>query len=225
MSDKVVLNDDVSTPPPRLPQRQAHSLELGGEGGYDCPHTHPHSPPTLTPQVASTLPNASTSSVPRANTMIAAPDAPGSNPNPAATTAPLATALTSGAGPAATLGPAAGTGGGTTINGTGTAGTGDAEQTISYSAERIIGNGSFGVVFQATVVETGDVVAIKKVLQDKRFKNRELQVRDKPRTSGGALEDGTDATCTQVASRSPRFPLFTPPFQSFSPAHPALPRS
>ena len=43
-------------------------------------------------------------------------------------------------------------------------------QTISYSAERIIGNGSFGVVFQATVVETGEVVAIKKVLQDTRFK-------------------------------------------------------
>ena len=50
------------------------------------------------------------------------------------------------------------------------------EQTISYSAERIIGNGSFGVVFQAKVVETGEVVAIKKVLQDKRFKNRELQI-------------------------------------------------
>jgi len=50
------------------------------------------------------------------------------------------------------------------------------DQTISYSAERIIGNGSFGVVFQAAVVETGEVVAIKKVLQDKRFKNRELQI-------------------------------------------------
>lgn len=50
------------------------------------------------------------------------------------------------------------------------------DQTISYSAERIIGNGSFGVVFQATVVETGEIVAIKKVLQDKRFKNRELQI-------------------------------------------------
>lgn len=48
--------------------------------------------------------------------------------------------------------------------------------TVSYNAERIIGNGSFGVVFQATVVQTGEVVAIKKVLQDKRFKNRELQI-------------------------------------------------
>jgi hypothetical protein len=49
-------------------------------------------------------------------------------------------------------------------------------ETISYSAERIIGNGSFGVVFQASVVESGEIVAIKKVLQDKRFKNRELQI-------------------------------------------------
>mmetsp|Transcript_11427 Transcript_11427/g.26845 ORF Transcript_11427/g.26845 Transcript_11427/m.26845 type:complete len:447 (+) Transcript_11427:472-1812(+) len=49
-------------------------------------------------------------------------------------------------------------------------------ENISYSAERIIGNGSFGVVFEARVVETNEVVAIKKVLQDKRFKNRELQI-------------------------------------------------
>jgi len=50
------------------------------------------------------------------------------------------------------------------------------EHTVSYSAERIIGNGSFGVVFQAAAVETGEIVAIKKVLQDKKFKNRELQI-------------------------------------------------
>ncbi|RHY36543.1 hypothetical protein DYB38_008440, partial [Aphanomyces astaci] len=49
-------------------------------------------------------------------------------------------------------------------------------KTIHYSAERIIGNGSFGVVFQATIEETNEVVAIKKVLQDKRFKNREMQI-------------------------------------------------
>ena len=45
----------------------------------------------------------------------------------------------------------------------------DTDQNISYSAERIIGNGSFGVVFEAKVVETNEVVAFKKVLQDKRF--------------------------------------------------------
>ncbi|KAF0711938.1 Aste57867_4960 [Aphanomyces stellatus] len=49
-------------------------------------------------------------------------------------------------------------------------------RTIHYSAERIIGNGSFGVVFQASIEETNEVVAIKKVLQDKRFKNREMQI-------------------------------------------------
>eukprot|EP00005_Dracoamoeba_jomungandri_P004907 CAMPEP_0174251840 /NCGR_PEP_ID=MMETSP0439-20130205/1541_1 /TAXON_ID=0 /ORGANISM="Stereomyxa ramosa, Strain Chinc5" /LENGTH=399 /DNA_ID=CAMNT_0015332267 /DNA_START=96 /DNA_END=1295 /DNA_ORIENTATION=+ len=47
---------------------------------------------------------------------------------------------------------------------------------ISYVAERNIGHGSFGYVFQATTVGTGEIVAIKKVLQDKRFKNRELQI-------------------------------------------------
>ncbi|KAF2325004.1 hypothetical protein GH714_022189 [Hevea brasiliensis] len=48
-------------------------------------------------------------------------------------------------------------------------------QTISYMAERVVGHGSFGVVFQAKCLETGETVAIKKVLQDKRYKNRELQ--------------------------------------------------
>lgn len=57
-----------------------------------------------------------------------------------------------------------------------TADSNAAQENISYSAERIIGNGSFGVVFEAKVVETNEVVAIKKVLQDKRFKNRELQI-------------------------------------------------
>lgn len=52
---------------------------------------------------------------------------------------------------------------------------------ISYTGCRVVGNGSFGVVFQAKLVrstEPGaiqgsdeeDDVAIKKVLQDKRFK-------------------------------------------------------
>ncbi|KAG6524753.1 shaggy-related protein kinase alpha-like [Zingiber officinale] len=52
---------------------------------------------------------------------------------------------------------------------------GQPKQTISYMAERVIGHGSFGVVFQAKSLETGETVAIKKVLQDKRYKNRELQ--------------------------------------------------
>lgn len=47
---------------------------------------------------------------------------------------------------------------------------------FTYVTDRIAGNGSFGVVFQATCTTTNQVVAIKKVLQDKRFKNRELQI-------------------------------------------------
>ncbi|KAJ0051817.1 hypothetical protein Pint_00356 [Pistacia integerrima] len=53
---------------------------------------------------------------------------------------------------------------------------GQPKQTISFMAERVVGTGSFGVVFQAKCLETGDSVAIKKVLQDKRYKNRELQI-------------------------------------------------
>lgn len=50
------------------------------------------------------------------------------------------------------------------------------KRNLSYAAERVIGNGSFGVVYQATVIDTGETVAIKKVLQDRRFKNRELDI-------------------------------------------------
>uniref|UniRef100_A0A1D1ZBP1 non-specific serine/threonine protein kinase n=1 Tax=Anthurium amnicola TaxID=1678845 RepID=A0A1D1ZBP1_9ARAE len=50
------------------------------------------------------------------------------------------------------------------------------KQTVSYITEHVVGTGSFGVVFQAKCRETGEIVAIKKVLQDKRYKNRELQI-------------------------------------------------
>nr|KAJ0227696.1 hypothetical protein LSAT_V11C100043670 [Lactuca sativa] len=53
---------------------------------------------------------------------------------------------------------------------------GEPKQTVSYMAERVVGAGSFGIVFQAKCLETGETVAIKKVLQDKRYKNRELQL-------------------------------------------------
>lgn len=53
---------------------------------------------------------------------------------------------------------------------------GQPKQTVSYMAERVVGTGSFGVVFQAKCLESGEQVAIKKVLQDKRYKNRELQI-------------------------------------------------
>ncbi|KAB7506331.1 Glycogen synthase kinase-3 beta [Armadillidium nasatum] len=52
----------------------------------------------------------------------------------------------------------------------------DRPEEVSYMDTKVIGNGSFGVVFQAKLCDTGELVAIKKVLQDKRFKNRELQI-------------------------------------------------
>jgi len=53
------------------------------------------------------------------------------------------------------------------------------QKDLSYTNCKVIGNGSFGVVFQAKVVNAPkgeEDIAIKKVLQDKRFKNRELQI-------------------------------------------------
>lgn len=41
---------------------------------------------------------------------------------------------------------------------------------VSYTVIRVIGNGSFGVVYSAKLCETNEMIAIKKVLQDKRFK-------------------------------------------------------
>lgn len=61
--------------------------------------------------------------------------------------------------------------------GSGTAtGSAAAKASFTYNAERVLGSGSFGIVYQAQVVETNETVAIKKVFQDKRYKNRELQI-------------------------------------------------
>ena len=40
-----------------------------------------------------------------------------------------------------------------------TSGTGSNRQTLNYSTDRVVGNGSFGVVFQATCLETGETVS------------------------------------------------------------------
>jgi serine/threonine protein kinase len=41
---------------------------------------------------------------------------------------------------------------------------------LQYTQCKIVGNGSFGVVFQTKLSPTGEDAAIKRVLQDKRFK-------------------------------------------------------
>ena len=46
----------------------------------------------------------------------------------------------------------------------------------TYTSDKVVGNGTFGVVYQATNAETGEKVAIKKVFQDKRYKNREYEI-------------------------------------------------
>ncbi|KAK2119134.1 hypothetical protein P7K49_000520 [Saguinus oedipus] len=52
-------------------------------------------------------------------------------------------------------------------------------QEVAYTDIKVIGYGSFGVMYQARLAETRELVAIKKVLQDKRFKNRKLQIMGK----------------------------------------------
>jgi hypothetical protein len=47
--------------------------------------------------------------------------------------------------------------------------TGDYKN-LSYTQCKIVGNGSFGVVFQTKLSPSGEDAAIKRVLQDKRFK-------------------------------------------------------
>jgi hypothetical protein len=46
----------------------------------------------------------------------------------------------------------------------------EVETDIQYQSVKVCGNGSFGIVFQIKLIETGRDAAIKRVLQDKRFK-------------------------------------------------------
>jgi len=46
----------------------------------------------------------------------------------------------------------------------------------SYLVEKVVGSGSFGVVLLGVHENTGKMIAIKRVLQDRRYKNRELQI-------------------------------------------------
>lgn len=50
---------------------------------------------------------------------------------------------------------------------------------LCYTQYKVVGSGSFGVVFQTKLHPSGEDAAIKRVLQDKRFKNRELEIMRK----------------------------------------------
>ena len=47
---------------------------------------------------------------------------------------------------------------------------------LQYTQCKIVGNGSFGVVFQTKLSPSNEDAAIKRVLQDKRFKVHEVTV-------------------------------------------------
>ena len=80
---------------------------------------------------------------------------------------------------------------------------------LSYSNCKVIGNGSFGVVFQAKLFgapKDKEDIAIKKVLQDKRFKVRPPSRRSYliPRLtdgSSGYLEPRTPNYATRSTSK------------------------
>ncbi|KAI8061684.1 kinase-like domain-containing protein [Gongronella butleri] len=52
----------------------------------------------------------------------------------------------------------------------------DTDIELRYTKQKSVGHGSFGVVYLAKIVNSNELIAIKKVHQDKRFKNRELQI-------------------------------------------------
>jgi len=45
-----------------------------------------------------------------------------------------------------------------------------------YRMEKVVGNGAFGIVWRAKETESGSQVAIKKVILDRRYHNRELEM-------------------------------------------------
>lgn len=49
-------------------------------------------------------------------------------------------------------------------------------QSIQFTQSQMVGHGSFGVVFQTQILPDNEIMAMKRVLQDKRYKNRELQI-------------------------------------------------
>ena len=53
------------------------------------------------------------------------------------------------------------------------------ENDLIFDKKDIVGQGAFGEVFLAKIKKTGEKVAVKKVFQDRRYKNRELSIMQK----------------------------------------------
>ena len=67
---------------------------------------------------------------------------------------------------------------------------------MQYTQCKIVGNGSFGVVFHTKLAPNGEDAAIKRVLQDKRFKVRLQTIRQ---DYGETLTQGRTASCKSCA--------------------------
>lgn len=46
----------------------------------------------------------------------------------------------------------------------------------TFSKEKKVATGSFATVYRSTIADSGDVVAVKKLRQNKKYKNRELAI-------------------------------------------------
>lgn len=47
---------------------------------------------------------------------------------------------------------------------------------VDFNIVQIIGKGTFGVVYDVTLQSTNEDIAIKKIIQDENYKNRELDL-------------------------------------------------
>ncbi len=79
--------------------------------------------------------------------------------------------------------------------------TGETKE-MQYTQCKIVGNGSFGVVFQTKLSPSGEDAAIKRVLQDKRFKVSSRAHRQ-PRTCSLIIDGRTENSRSCALSATP----------------------
>lgn len=72
---------------------------------------------------------------------------------------------------------------------------------MQYTQCKIVGNGSFGVVFQTKLAPNGEDAAIKRVLQDKRFKVGTQTVNYMTRLADKTLRTVNCRSCASYGTR------------------------